>query len=78
MSCRYKKDCVMYEKKCRVVIPLGFRKAGRVGGAQETHLATYHYGVTPSKTREFLPAFLDLNGRKLDIKYVFSMSGENN
>ena len=46
--------------------PLRIRKVGRVwcGGARETHGATCHNGVTPSKTKEFLkfPCFLDLNG----------------
>ena len=38
------------------LLPLRFRKAGRVwcAGAQETHRATCHHGVTPSKTMEFL------------------------
>ena len=37
-------------------VPLKFRKAGRVwcGGARETHIATCHNGVTPSKSKEFL------------------------
>ena len=37
-------------------LPWGFRKAGMVwcGGARETHWATCHNGVTPSKTKEFL------------------------
>ena len=38
------------------LIPLKFRKAGRVwcGGARETQLATCQNRVTPSKTKEFL------------------------
>ena len=38
------------------LIPLRFRKAGRMwwGGAQKTHCAMCHNGVTPSKTKEFL------------------------
>ena len=45
-------------------VPLRFRKVGRVwcGGSRETHWAMYRNSVTPSKTKEFLPAFLDLNG----------------
>ena len=44
-------------------IPLNIKKKkGRVwwGGARETHWATCHKGVTPSKTKEFLesPCFL--------------------
>ena len=37
-------------------LPLRLRKAGRVlsRGARETHLATCHNKVTPSKTKEFL------------------------
>ena len=37
-------------------VPLRLRKAGRVwcGGARETHLATYHREVTPSKIKDFL------------------------
>ena len=37
-------------------LPWGFRKAGRgwCGGARETHWATCHNGVTPSKTKELL------------------------
>ena len=46
------------------IIPLRFRKAGRLwcGGARETHWATCHNRVTPSKTKEFLesPCFLIL------------------
>ena len=40
-------------------LPLRFRKAGKVwcGGAQETHWATCHNGVTPSETKEFLKSF---------------------
>ena len=36
----------------------------RCDGARETHWATRHSGVTPSKTKEILksPCFLDLNG----------------
>ena len=39
-----------------LIIPLRFRKAGRVwcGGARDTHSATCHDGVTPSKTKKFL------------------------
>ena len=38
------------------VLPLRFRKAGRVwcGGARETHWATCHNEVTSCKTKEFL------------------------
>ena len=37
-------------------LPLRFRKAGRVwgGGARETHCATCHDGLSPSKSKEFL------------------------
>ena len=53
-------------------IPLSFKKAGRVlcGGARETHWATCHNRVTPTKTTEFsnLPAFSDLNGSKIRRK----------
>ena len=53
------------------IVPLRFRKTGRVwcGGARETHWATCHKGVTPSKTKEFFksPAFLDPNGRKIHV-----------
>ena len=48
------------------VIPLSFKKAGRVwcGGAPETHWATCHNAVSSNKTKKFLksPVFLDLNG----------------
>ena len=39
----------------RLLLLLKFSKAGRVscGGARETHWATCHNGVTPSKTKEF-------------------------
>ena len=49
-----------------IYVPLRFRKAGRVwcGGARETHWATCHNGLTPSKTKEFFKSsrFLNLNG----------------
>ena len=48
------------------LLPLRFRKAGKMwcGGARETHWATSHNEVTPSKTKEFLkpPCFLDICG----------------
>ena len=45
-----------FQKTKLLFIPPRFRKAGRVrcGGARETHWATYHNGVTPGKTKEFL------------------------
>ena len=53
----------------QILVPLRLRKAGMVwcGGTWETHLATCHHWVTPSKTKEFLksPRFLDLTGTKL-------------
>ena len=52
------------------VIPLRFRKAGRVwcGGTRETHWATCHNEVTPRKTKEYLKSnrFLDLNRTYLE------------
>ena len=52
----------------KFLLPMRFRKAGRMwcGGARETHWATYHKRVTPSKTKEFLKSscFLDLNSRR--------------
>ena len=56
------------------ILPLRFRKAGRVwlGGARETHSATCHNGVTPSRTKEFLksPCFLDLNGNEIHTNRI--------
>ena len=50
------------------IVSVRFRKAGRVwcGDARETHWATCHNGVSPSKTKEFLesPCFMDRNSRK--------------
>jgi len=57
-------DETISEKIKQSKVPLRFRKVGRVwcGGSRETHWAMYRNPVTPSKTKEFLPAFLDLNG----------------
>ena len=47
---------MLAEKHAFTVVPLRFRKAGRLwrGGARETHLEKCHNGVTPCKTKEFL------------------------
>ena len=57
-------------------LTLWYRKAGRAwcGGARETHWATCHDRVTPSKTKEFLksPRFLVLNGSlNLTLSYIY-------
>ena len=58
-----------FERYYTVLIPLRFRKVGRVwcDGAREAHWATYDNWMTPSKTEEVLksPAFINLNDRSV-------------
>ena len=60
-----------------IYLPLRFRKARKVwcGGARETHWASCHNGVTPSKTEGFIksPWLLDLNGIINDIINILAL-----
>ena len=61
------KNCKFLVIPFRNFVPLRFRKAGRVlcGGARETHWATCHNEVTPSKSKEFLksPFFFTIQNK---------------